>query len=337
MTSTMTSQTSGRNTVGQDAAMVRIAQICNSKPSHRLQQVVPNRRPIAYVMTPQDLHTLRGRLQAANHQQVTSQSELHDSREFLLNAVETCVSHHSRLDQKCKEYYQAYNALKEQNGALKEQNGREMHALAAKTMTLQSEIDKADDLVEAADRRARESEGRAREFEGSVRELEDVSNDLAEKNVALQQDLDHDRERIRILEARIMEFEMMPGAVTASKDTMVHELDSGDQRSYAVRILELQAQMAQMEEVYNDVIRGRYTRLADAQGTLKQEVPDALETDSTLSLNTKRGSVSPSNGERSTVQESEPNTGHAKRRQPKRARKGKKLSPTNPNLSISCN
>ncbi len=112
-----------------------------------------------------------------------------------------------------------------------------------------------------------------------------------------------------------------------------------------VRTLELQARIKEMEQDYEHMVR-RYkdelssleARLSVADQKLKQfeQTTDRTRTmDLVISPAVKREPLSSGIDENVKMEDNEI-TGRGRRRQPKRARKGRKLEPQNPDMRVVC-
>jgi hypothetical protein len=246
------------------------------------------------------------------------------------------------VEQRCREYYQAYITKVD-----------EMHKLATRNITLQQEIEKAEGLAEAADRKAKE--------------LDAVSTNLAERNVSLQQALDQAHERIRAIEVsscelvggnlalqqdlykahdRIHFLESRaagadpPPADASGSENKAHELDAVDQKSPDVIITELRAKLTAMEEEYDKMVEepapvNAFERTSVAENNEDREnCQDNQETDSTILVASQRASPSPGDGGGPKAKESKTNAEQGKRGKCKRGKR--RPGKFNPRLGIVC-
>ena len=291
--------------------------------------------------SPPDIQTLRNvwaRLQLANQQASASHKESCDAQAFLWTAIDAWMKHCGTVERRYKECYHAYKSVAEERGSM----ANEVHALSVKHINLLGEVEKAEGLIEAANRRAGELDNKTTELELSY-------SDLAGQNVALQQNLDKAYEMIRILERGVAPVDLLSTDAPGSKNKVIHELDSVDKRSPEVRVAELQAKLVAMEEKHDDVVEGyklalanALERISTAENKLKQfedreTRPDNRETDSIVSVGSKRPSPSPGNGELQEAEGGKSNAERGGRKQPKRGKgRPRRLAPTNPDLRIVC-
>lgn len=293
-----------------------------------------------------------------NQQVAASTREWHDAQSFLGAKVDALMIYHGTMERRCKEYYQAYITQVD-----------EMHKLATKNITLQQEVEKAEGLTNAADRKVKELDAvstslaernvslqqdldQAHEkmciLDRRIREVEVSSCELASGNLALQQDLCKAYERIHILESRVAGADPL-SATASGSENKAHELATIDQKSPDVIITELRAKLTAMEGEYDKMVEESKSALANAfertsvaENKLKQfedreNCLDNRETDSTISVASKRASPSPGDGGGPKAEESKTNAKHGKRGQYRRGRgKQRKLGPTNPGLQIVC-
>ncbi|KIW44392.1 uncharacterized protein PV06_05403 [Exophiala oligosperma] len=252
---------------------------------------------------PVDVNNLNAtwtRLQFVNQQYAGFQRESCDIQRTLWTNIHTLLGQKIALEKSWRDINTAYNS-------------------------------KADELTEMAQNSvAEESKGRNRH--------------LAEQQRFLQHDVDQARQRIHALENGVAVHGSTTGAADHAKGAAIHELDSSENGMTTVRTLELQARIKEMEQDYEHMV-GRYkdelsgleARLSVADQKLKQfeQTTDRTRTmDLVISPAVKREPLSSGIDENVKMEDNEI-TGRGRRRQPKRARKGRKLEPQNPDMRMA--
>ncbi|EHY57093.1 hypothetical protein HRR83_002592 [Exophiala dermatitidis] len=305
----MASQTSGRDSAGPDAVRVT-----PSTSGGRLMPTGP---------VPVDVNNLNAtwtRLQFVTQQYAGFQREACDIQRTLWTNIHTLLGQKTALEKSWWDINTAYNSKTD-----------ELNEMAENSVVLQQELLIAQEETEAARRQAEESEGRNRH--------------LAEQQRFLQHDVDQARQKIRALEKGVAVHECTTGTTDHAKGAVIHELDSSENGMTTVRTLELQATIKEMEQDYEHTV-GRYknelssleARLAMADQKLKQfeQTTDRTRTmDLIISPAVKREPLSSGIDENVKMEENE-TTGGGRRRQPKRARRGRKLEPKNADLRVVC-
>ena len=272
---------------------------------------------------PVDVNNLNAtwtRLQFVNQQYAGFQRESCDIQRTLWTNIHTLLGQKTALEKSWWDINTAYNSKAD-----------ELTEMAQNSVVLQEELQIAQDEIESARRQAEESEGRNRH--------------LAEQQRFLQHDVDQARQRIHALENGVAVHGCTTGATDHAKGAAIHELDSSENGMTTVRTLELQARIKEMEQDYEHMVR-RYkdelssleARLSVADQKLKQfeQTTDRTRTmDLVISPAVKREPLSSGIDENVKMEDNEI-TGRGRRRQPKRARKGRKLEPQNPDMRVVC-
>ncbi|KIV92552.1 hypothetical protein PV10_03840 [Exophiala mesophila] len=305
----MASHTSGRDSAGLDAVRVT--------PSTAGGRLIPT-GPV-----PVDVNNLNAtwtRLQFVTQQYAGFQREACDIQRTLWTNIHTLLGQKTALEKSWWDINTAYNSKTD-----------ELNEMAENSVVLQEELLIAQEETEAARRQAEESEGR--------------NQHLVEQQRFLQHDVDQARQKIRVLEKGVALHECTTGTTDPAKGAAIHELDSSENGMTTVRTLELQARMKEMEQDYEHTVE-RYknelssleARLAVADQKLKQfeQTTDRTRTmDLIISPAVKREPLSSGIDENVKMEENE-TTGGGRRRQPKRARRGRKLEPKNADLRVVC-
>jgi hypothetical protein len=272
---------------------------------------------------PMDVHNLNAawtRLQFVTQQYAGLQRESCDIQRNLWTNIHTLLGQKTALEKSWWDIHTAYNSKTD-----------ELNEMAENSVVLQEELQIAQEETESARRQAEEAEGRNRH--------------LAEQQRFLQHDVDQARQRIRALENGVAVHECTTGTTDHAKGEAIHELDSSENGMTTVRTLELQARIKEMEQDYEHMV-GHYknelssleARLSVADQKLKQfeQTTDGTRsTDLIVSPAIKREPLSSGNDENIPTENNE-TTERGRRRQPKRAQKGRKLEPKNPDMRVVC-
>ena len=131
------------------------------------------------------------RLQHVNQHVAASQKESWDIQRFLWEGVENMWHLHGSFERKCQEYHRAYISVERH----REFMINEIQSLTNQNHSLQGELENAQKLTNVGNPR--------------TNELGTVSKDLVERNVFLEQEIQQCRQKIRTLEARILEIQGM--------------------------------------------------------------------------------------------------------------------------------
>ncbi|KIW54618.1 hypothetical protein PV05_06967 [Exophiala xenobiotica] len=305
----MASQTSGRNSVGLDAA--------RGTPNTARGLRAPTGS------APVDVHSLNAtwtRLHYVTQQCAGFQKESCDIQRILWTNIHTLLAQKTSLERSWWDIHTAYSSKTD-----------ELDVLAENSVILKEELNIAQQETEAARRMAAESEARCM--------------NLAEQQTFLQGDLNQARERIRVLENGVAVQERTIDTADHPKDAVVHELDSSENGMTTVRILELQARIKEMEQEYEHMVGGYKNTLSSLEARLsladqklercEQTTARTRSTDLIVSPAIKREPPSSGHDENIKTEDNEV-TGRGGRRQPKRARRGRKLEPKNSELRVVC-
>jgi chromosome segregation ATPase len=229
-----------------------------------------------------------------------------DAQVFLGANVDALVSHQGIMERRYREYYQAY--ITQVN---------DMHKLATRNTALKQEVEKAEASTDAADRK--------------FKDLDAVSTDLAERNVSLQQDLGQARERICTLDHRIGEVEVASCELTRVNLALQQDLYKALERNL---ILESQIAGADPPSADASGLENKAHELDTVED--KENRLDNRETNSTISVASKRESPSPGDGGGQNAEEGKPKAGRGKRGRHRRGKPGSRnLGPTS-GLRIAC-
>ncbi|OQU97163.1 hypothetical protein CLAIMM_03139 [Cladophialophora immunda] len=305
----MASQTSGSNNSGLDTAR-------GTPSTAGGRRVPPGSEPM-------DIHSLNAawtRLQFVTQQCVGFQKESCDIHRVLWANIHTLMGQKTALEKSWWDVHTAYSSKTD-----------ELNDMVENSVILQEELQMAQEETEAARRKAEESESRSRH--------------LAEQQTVLQREVDQAREKIRTLENDVAVHKCTIDTADHAEGVVIHELDSSENGTSAVGILELQARIKEMEQDYEHTV-GRYknelssleARLSVAVQKLKQfeQTTDRTRTmDLIISPAVKREPLS-SGIDGNIKMEENDTTGGGRRRQPKRARRGRKLEPKNADLKVVC-
>ncbi len=269
-----------------------------------------------------DVHSLNAtwtRLHYVTQQCAGFQKESCDIQRILWTNIHTLLAQKAALERSWWDIHTACSSKTD-----------ELDVLAENSVILKEELNIAQQETEAARRMAAESEGRCR--------------NLAEQQTFLQRDLNQARERIHVLENGVAVHECTTDTADHPKDAVVHELDSSEKGMTTVRVLELQARIKEMEQEYDhmvggykDTLSGLEARLSLADQKLErfeQTTARTRSTDLIVSPAIKR--EPPSSGHDESIREDNEVTGRGGRRQPKKARRGRKLQPKNSELRVVC-
>lgn len=143
----------------------------------------------------------------------TALKQSYDAQNYLWTVLQTTMHNCVVYERRIHEYHQAYKSAMNEANKLDE-NNRDLR-----------------------DQLARTDNGNVA-LERKLDDLDTTANALAEKNIFLSQDLHQAREKIRLLEDRVKELEHLPSTTVDLKDVVVHELDSGEEKSPASKAFE---------------------------------------------------------------------------------------------------
>jgi hypothetical protein len=305
-------------------------------PSHRTSQGTPNRSERRPGTSPPDsLRASWNNLQVVNQEVAAAYRKWYEAQNFLYTNVEDQAKCLAVAERRCGEYY------------------HEIKKLAAKNIALQEELSKANGLFYTADHRAKEldaiSTHLANDLEralAKIREIEVSSCEMDADNLALKQKLYEADERIRTLESRVVGAD--PHSANASgSENKAHELDAIDPKSPDVIITELRAKLTAKEEEYDRMVKEYNSALANASERIsvaenegkqfknKENCQDNRETDSPISVTSKRASPSLGDGGGQNAEDSKTKAEYGKRYRRGKARM-KKLGRNKPGLEIVC-
>ncbi|RVX70302.1 hypothetical protein B0A52_05635 [Exophiala mesophila] len=305
----MASHTSGRDSARLDAVRVT--------PSTAVGRLMPT-GPVS--VDANNLNATWTRLQFITQQYAGFQREACDIQRTLWTNIHTLLGQKTALEKSWWDINTAYKSKTD-----------ELNEMAENSVVLQEELLIAQEETEEVRRWAEESEAR--------------NQGLVEQQRLLQHDIDQAHQKIRVLEKGVALHECTTGTTDPTKSAAIHELDSSENGMTTVRTLELQARMKEMEqdyehtvEHYKNELSSLKARLAVADQKLKQfeQTTDRTRTmDLTISPVVKSEPLSSGIDESVKVEENG-TTGVGRRRQPKRARRGRKLEPKNADLRVVC-